>query len=257
MSSVQERSYKAENRDALIQKVAKVLLLLNPAAISVYGFDETGELILTDKKAAKENWSATFFEHHFLNDPLLATARKVAGVFFATEKSMIVPGELYMETEAEKWFRSIHFIAHDEAISIYHLKNHEGNYIYALPAAIKKLAVRYFEKAAMIPLAGYQFAKMTKAGNVLDVCITDDHAHATLHKDHNLLWHQVFFYGATEDIVYQLKTAIRHYNIDESALFIQYTTTGNATETIAGVQQYFRCADSIDDLHEQLYRCVS
>ncbi|MBS1773679.1 MAG: DUF3822 family protein [Bacteroidetes bacterium] len=235
--------YKVQSSEGLLAQVSKVIFVLTPRGICTAGFSERGDLLMishNDYKKSLPTWILDFFEHEFLNEELLASPHKVIAAFVATEKTMLIPDILFNEKEADKWMRQLHFIEQNEIVSSYQLKEDKAYYMYAWPAAIKSLIGRYFTKAKVLPFSSYQFYKPFKSECSMQCSITSDSVYATLYKDRQLHWHQVFTYQTTEDIAYHIKHVCQFHNINISELSLQ-CTTGN--KTLAGVvtelSQYF------------------
>lgn len=238
-----EQVYKVHAGENLAAQVARVIVVLMPRAISVAGFSDRGDLLMirnNEYKRTLPQWILDFFEHQFLNEQLLSAPHKVTSVFVASDKTMLVPEMLYKPNEAEDWLRKIHFIESNEIQSTHHLREDKAYYLYAWPSAIKSLVNRYFTKARILPFATYQFYKPFKAECSLQMCLAPDKAFATLYKNRELHWHQVFTYKTYEDIIYQVKHVMQEFDIDQSKMSLQCTVANKALAVhVADMLQFF------------------
>jgi len=242
-TSLSQQSYNIHAGDNLITQVSKVICILMPRGLMVSGYSDRGDLLMirySDYKKSLPAWILDFFEHQFINEPLLSISNKIAAVFIASDKGLVVPNLLYDQVSAEKWMKKIHFVEGNEIISVHTLHEDRANYLFAWPAAMNSLMVRYFPKAKILPLAAYQFYKPYKTENALNCCITNDQAFATLYVNRALYWHQVFNYQTAEDIAYHIKLLCNQHKIDADTLSIQVTATSKTpVETINELMQFF------------------
>lgn len=243
-NNVNWQVYNAHEGDTLLQHAASVICILMPRALVTGGFNERGELLTiryNDYQNDLPTWILDFFEHEFINEPLLGDTNSVKALYVATEKSMIVPNGLYSEEEAADWMKRLYFIESNEVIDSYPLKNDGAVYTYAWPADMQSLADRYFPQAKVLPLAAYHFSKALKGSYNVQCCITPTHVYATLYKDHNLLWHQIFHYEAATDIAYQLLLYCKENKIDPQQLQLQCAVVNKDLNTVAAeVATYFK-----------------
>lgn len=242
-SPLNEQIYKLHTGDNLLTQVARVNIILMPRGLCVAGFSDRGDLLMiknNEYKKALPQWIIDFFEHQFLNDQALATPHKVSSVFVATEKAMLAPEVLYKPGEAESWLKKLHYIESNEIINTHHLREDKAYYLYAWPSAIKNLINRYFTKAKILPFATYQFYKPFKAECSMQLSLTTDKAFATLYKDRELHWHQVFNYKSTEDIVYQVKHVCQQFEINSQEMALQCTVANkNLGNHVTDMLQFF------------------
>lgn len=238
-----QQVYKIHTGDSLLTQVARVVLTLFPRGISVAGFSDRGDLLTVrynDYKRDLPTWILDFFEHQFLNEPLLSSPHKVSAVFVATEKATLVPDVVYKQKIAEEWLKELYFVEGNEIVGNHSLREDSAHYVYAWPAAIKSLIGRYFTKAQTLPFAAYQFYKPFKSESSLQCCITNDHIYATLYKNRTLHWHQVFTYQNAEDIAYQLKLACQHHELGYGETVVQCTAANRVlADYVTELSQYF------------------
>lgn len=225
-SALHQQVYRVHNGDSLVSQVAKVILVAMPRALAVAGFSDRGDLLMvrySDYKPHLPPWILDFFEHQFINEPLLQATNKVNAAFVATDKNILIPEVLYNEGAAEQWLRRTHFVEANEVISMSHMREDRSHYVYAWPAAVKSLLNRYFPQGPPRPLASYQFYKSYKAEHSLQCAITSDKVFATLYKDRQLCWHQVFPYNTAEDIAYHIGLLCTEHDINPQRLDVHAT----------------------------------
>ncbi|MCB0696847.1 MAG: DUF3822 family protein, partial [Chitinophagaceae bacterium] len=201
-------------------------IVLMPRAVSVAGFSDRGDLLMIKNNEYKKTlpqWIIDFFEHQFLNDQMLSAPHKVTSVFVATDKNLLVPETLYKPHDAEAWLKKLHYVESNEIVTTHHLREDKAYYLYAWPSAIKSLINRYFTKSKILPFSTYQFYKPFKAECSLQMALTSDRAFATLYKNRELTWHQVFNYKSSEDIAYQVMHAANQFGIEQGLMAIQCT----------------------------------
>lgn len=242
-TALNQHAYNVHSGDSLLNQVARVICILMPRGLTVAGFSDRGDLLMirhSDYKKSLPAWILDFFEHQFINEPLLSSPHKVSAAFVAADKYMLVPEVLYNEATAEKWMRKIDFVEGNEIINVHHLREDKANYLYSWPAAIRSLMTRYFTKAHIYPFASYQFYKPYKSECSLQCCITNDQVYATLYNNRQLHWHQVFNYETAEDIAYQLKLLAHQHNIESEYMSFQCTTTSRGlVDVVNELSQYY------------------
>jgi len=242
-NTLNQQVYNVHSGDALLGQVVKVVCILLPRGLAVGGFSDRGDLLMIRYNDYKKNlptWILDFYEHQFLNEPLLAAPHKVIATFVASDKSLLVPKAIYGEATAEKWMKKIHFVEGNEVISVYNLREDKANYLYAWPAAIKSLMTRYFTNSKILPLAAYQFHRPYKADCSLQCSITSDQVYATLYNHKKLYWHQVFNYQNAEEVAYHFKLLCRQHNIQQENMTFQCTVTNRGlVNIVTELSQYF------------------
>ena len=242
-TSLSQQSYNVHAGDSLITQVSKVICILFPRGLMVSGFSDRGDLLMirySDYKKGLPPWILDFFEHQFINEQLLNVSHKVAAVFIASDKGLVVPNLLYDQISAEKWMKKINFVEGNEIVSVHNLQEDRANYLFAWPAAMNSLMVRYFPSAKVLPLATYQFYKPYKTENALNCCVSNDQVFATLYVNRQLYWHQVFNYQTAEDIAYHIKLLCNQHKIDSDTLAIQVTATNKTpVDVINELAQFF------------------
>ncbi|MBL7718082.1 MAG: DUF3822 family protein [Flavipsychrobacter sp.] len=271
-TSSSRQAYNVHNGDSLLSQVTRVICVLMPRALAVAGFSDKGDLLTiryNDYKKSLPPYILDFFEHQFINEPLLSAPHKITAAYIAGDKSMIVPDVLYNAEASEKWMKQLQFVETNEVITPYHLADDKAQYIFAWPAAVKSLISRYFAKAAELPFAAYQFYKPLKAEHQIICTVTPDCAYATLYHNKALLWHQAFAYENAEDIAFRLQLLCREQDIDPARANLQCTGISKShNRIIQGLSQYFPQlkdgnANSNDTgwsspiyLFQQLYACA-
>ena len=242
-SNLSQQVYNVHSGDSLLNQVSKVICVLMPRALIIAGFSAHGDLLMIRYSDYKRNlpaWILDFFEHQFINEPLLSDANKVNATFIAGEKSMVVPEVLYNETTAEEWMKKICFVEGNEIIGKHHLREDKANYLYAWPGTIKSLMTRYFGNSKILPFSAYQFYKPYKSECSLQCCITGEHVYATLYNNRTLHWHQVFPYQNAEDIAYHIKLLCQQHDIDPQRMGLQCTMASkNLAPLVNELAQYF------------------
>ena len=242
-NNIYEQVYNISEDPSLFSRVDHVICILVQRGLLVAGFSNTKELLAlnyTGCNKTKPVWELSFFEHLFMQEPLLAVKEKIKGVFVLGNKNLIVPEALYEKKQAENWLRNIHFIERGDVINTYPLKETKASYLLALPVHITELIRINFKKAITLPLPFYQFGNISKQGAYAQCCITAEQVTATLHNNGQLLWHQVFDYAAAEDIAYTIMQVCTGNNIPQSGLSLRCNAI-SATEysIINGLSQYF------------------
>jgi hypothetical protein len=242
-STSSRQAYNLHNSDSLLGQVTRVICVIMPRALAVAGFNERGELLTirhNDYKKTLPPWILDFFEHQFINEPLLAAPHKITAAYIAGDKSMLVPDVLYNSEAAEKWMKQLQFVEGNELITPYHLQDDKAQYLYAWPSAMKSLLARYFAKGREFPFAAYQFYKPAKIEYAALCTLTPELVYATLYHNGNLQWHQAFEYQNAEDIAYKLRLLCQQQDIDPSKINLQCTVIAKSLNGImVGLSQYF------------------
>jgi hypothetical protein len=271
-SAINYHSYNVHDGDTLMAQVAKVICVLMPRALLIAGFSEHGDLLMIrygEYSRALPAWVLDFYEHRFMDEPLLQNPERVIATFIASEKYLIVPEELYDENAAVKWLRQMFFVEGNEVLSSHHLKEDQARYLYAWPGTIKSLIGRYFTTARTLPFASYQFYKPYKNESALQCCITPEHVYATLYKGRQLHWHQVFPYEKGEDIAYHIKLLCKQQKLNPDGVDMYHSTAYKGLNNmLQDMAQYFPNIRDVDtssagkqwahtvSLLQQLYACA-
>lgn len=242
-SAINYHAYNVHEGDTLMSQVAKVICVLLPRGLIVTGFSNQGDLLMIrygDYSKTLPTWILDFYEHRFIDEPLLSNPENVIATFVASDKFLVVPEPLYDEAEAVKWINKIFFIESNEVLAVHRLHEDKAKYMYAYPGTMKSIIGRYFVNSKLLPLATYQFYKPYKADSSLQCCITGEQVYATMYKNRLLHWHQVFGYENGEDIAYQIKLLCKQNNINADSVDMQATVTYRGLNPILNaMSQYF------------------
>lgn len=242
-SAINYHAYNVHEGDTLMNQVAKVICVLLHRGLMVAGFSEHGDLLMIrygDYSRTLPTWILDFYEHRFIDEPLLQRPENVIATFVASEKYMVIPEPLYDEAEAVKWLNKTYFVEGNEVLSVHRLHEDKAKYMYAYPGTMKSLVGRYFINSKLLPLATYQFYKPYKSESALQCALTQEHVYATLYKNRLLHWHQVFEYESGEDIAYRLKLMCKQLRVDADSLDIQFTVAYRGLNPVLhDVSQYF------------------
>lgn len=272
-SSINYHAFNVHDGDTLMGQVAKVICVVMPRALLVAGFSEHGDLLTArygDYNKALPAWIIDFYEHRFIDEPLLQHPDRVVATFIASEKYLIIPEDLYDEGAAVKWLQKLFFVEGNELYSSHLLHDERARYLYAWPGTIKSLIGRYFNTAKTLPFASYQFYKPYKGDSALQCCITTEQVFATLYKNRALQWHQVFSYEKGEDIAYHIKLLCKQQKLNADTLDIHFSTAYTGLNGIlADMSQYFPNIRDVESssssgkqwahtvsLLQQLYACA-
>ncbi len=235
--------YNVHEGESLLGQVGKVICIILPRGFLVAGFSERGDLLMIrykDYDKSLPTWIIDFYEHHFIDEPLLSQPQAVVATFIGSDKYLITPNKLYEEHAARKWMDSLFFIEDSDIIATHHLHEDQAQYIYAFPGPIKGLATRYFNDTKVLPLPAYQFTQHQKSDIGIHCCITPEQVFATLYQNKILQWHQVFSYQTGEDIAYHISLLCKQKNIRSEALDIECSLIHSGLNPILGnLSQYF------------------
>ena len=242
-SAINYHAYNVHEGETLMSQVAKVICVLLPRGLIAAGFSNQGDLLMIrygDYSKTLPTWIIDFYEHRFIDEPLLSNPENVVATFVASDKYMVIPEVLYDEGEAVKWLRKAFFVEANEVLAVHRLHEDKAQYMYAYHGTMKSMIGRYFVNSKLLPLSTYQFYKPYKADSSIQCCITGEHVYATLYKNRALNWHQVFSYETGEDIAYQIKLLCKQKNIDANELDLKATVTYRGLNPVLNeVSQYF------------------
>ena len=242
-NNIYEQVYNAQEDPSILAKVTIVTVVLVQRGILVAGFNAAKELLtlhFTGYNKSKPIWEINFFEHIFFQEPLLAARDKVKGVFFCSNKNMVVPEALYDEAEAKKWLQHIHFIERKDVIESYLIEEDKSQYMLAMPVEITELVKINFKKVTTLPLPVYHFNNASKQSLYMQCFITSEQVCATLHNYSQLLWHRVFDYTTAEDIAFEIRQLCMENNISPSKISLRCNTISAAEyDVVNELSQYF------------------
>lgn len=272
-TTANKQQYASPDTGNLMAGVKKVLITICPHSLAVSGIGDNGAILAvrySDYNNISTDWIIDFFEHQFLNEPLLNDANKVIAAFIGTEKNIVVPSSLYNAEAAEEWLNKVHLVENDDIVTSYPLGNDKAQYVYAWPLMIKDLLKRYFPKAKTYPLAAYQFSKPQGNNAIVDCCISTQEAFITIRNERGqLVWHEVSRYGLAEDIAYRILAACKQHNIT-NYIIRSTTLSSELVIVLHRLSQYFEKMQVGDKqsymnasgwdapiyLSKQLYQCV-
>ncbi len=219
------QTYRANEHDTVLSEVADVHCVLMPRALLVAGYDTAGAVIMIRScsyAATDPAWSPDFFEHEFINEPLLGVPQQVKALFIGSREELIIPDRLYDESAARSWMESIQAICPDDVLHASPVPALQAQYAFALPARMDKLLHRYFGHTVMMPAGAYQLHKpATAIPHLMQCLISDDTVIASLHSSGKLLWHQQFAYTTVEDIAWQAAQVCRELHIPRVDLQVE------------------------------------
>lgn len=228
--------YSAHTGTSLLSEVAYSICVLFPRALVTAGFHEKGHALMvrcSEYDASGHEWNASFFEHEFINDPLLGGPQPVKAVFTAPEAFLLTPDVLFDPARAEEWLQKIFFREHDLTIEHHAISAAQAHTSYYLPLKVRELIRQYFREASLLPVAATHFCNLSTSGNQLQCTIAPGNALATLHHKGQLLWCQEFAWANVEDIAYQLKTALQQHRVAEGTTQMDCCTAGTSVNAVA------------------------
>ncbi len=238
-----EQVYNLHEDESLSSQVAQVICILLQRGMLTAGFTADKELLMLHYSGYNNHkpvWELDFFEHIFLQEPLLAAKEKVKGVFVLSDKNLVIPNDLYDENEAGNWLGHVHFIEPNDVILSYSLDDDNAQYLFAVPLSITELVKINFKKAALLPFPVYCFKNTNKQGLYLQCCITGEQLCATLHNYSQLLWHRIFEYSSAEDIAFSINQLCIENHISSSDVSFNCNATSAAEyDTLNELSQYF------------------
>jgi hypothetical protein len=266
-----EQVYNVRENEALLTQVASVVCVLVQRGLFIAGFSVTNELLTIQYSGYNRNrpvWELDFFEHIFSNETILAEKDKVRGVFINSDKSLIVPEELYMEEAAKTWLGKIHFVEKSDIISNYPVNDENATFVHATPVNITELVKIHFRQAQVLPLAMYQLRNPNKRPLSMQLCVTSEQVCVAVHRAGQLQWHKVFGFSSAEDIAYSLNLFCKENNIDAAGLHVtcgalsasEYDRINELTQYFPGIRTNNGPINSVwhpaISLSQQLLSCV-
>lgn len=267
-----EQIYNVREDEHLLSRVALVVCAITEREVIVAGFTIGKELLTIHYNSYKQDkpiWDLDFFEQVFTTEPLLSVKEKVKGIFVSSTRNLIVPDELYNETEAARWLQRLYFIERNDAVASFPLEQDKATYVQSIPMNIAELIKINFRKSMVLPLAAYQFGERQTQSLHLQLCICGSHVIATLHNYSQLLWHRFIEYTTAEDIAYAIRLHCKENYIEPNKLNITCNATSAAEyDVVNDLTQYFTTVkagngltihgrwDPATTLANQLLECV-
>jgi hypothetical protein len=207
-------TFQAHDEDTLVSEVASVRCILLPGSLTVAGYNSEGlVLMVRHTDAPGGEWEPHFFEHQFLNEPLLALPQQTRALFIGSPYQLIVPDALYDAAESGRWLRSLYHLHPEDSVLASVAKGEEAHYLISLPVKMQALLHKYFPEADVLPLAAYQLMKPATDTPLLRCLIGSREVMATLYNKGKLTWHQVFTYDEVTDIAWKFASLCREYHI--------------------------------------------
>lgn len=226
-SAATAHTFQAHDADTLLSEVTSVRCILLAGSLTIAGYSDTGAVLAVkhhNYASPRNEWMPNFFEHLFLHEPLLAMAQQVSTVFIGSAHQLIVPDVLYDAAESGKWLRALYHLHPEDSVLASEAKSEEAHYLLSMPVKMQALLHKYFPSANVLPLAAYQFKKPAGAGSVVRCLISGNEVMGTLHRDEQLLWHQLFQYDDVSDIAWQFARLCKEYDVPPIDLKLEVAT---------------------------------
>lgn len=228
--------YTAHVGASLLSEVAYSICVLFPRALVTAGFHEKGHTLMvrcSEYDTSHPEWDTHFFEHEFINDPLLVGPQPVKAVFAAPDAFLLTPNAFYTPEKAEEWLGRIFYREHDFGTGHHFLRTADAHISYFLPQKLLQTVHRYFSEATLLPVAATHFCNPLPSGHQLQCTIAPANALASIRSNGQLLWCQAFAYTNAEDIAYHLKTALLQYGLKEEGMRMDCCTASVSVNTTA------------------------
>lgn len=242
-SSINYHTFNVHDGDSLHKQVEKVVCVIMPRGFAFAGFSNHGDLLMMrygDYDPELPPWILDFYEHHFLDEPMLADPMNVVATFIASDKYLIAPDFVYNETEATEWIKKLFFVEANEEVIVHPLHDDKAKYLYTIPTTVKNLVGRYFTASKILPLTAYQFYKPYKSDTNIQCVITPEQVFATMYKNRVLQWHQVFPFQVGEDIAYHLHLLCKEHKTSVENVELKCTVAFRGLNPIMNdMAQYF------------------
>ena len=271
-TAVNKQQYAGPETGNLMVSVKKVAIVLGARSLMSIGYGEKGEVLAIrycDYNNVSADWISDFYEHQFITEPLLAEEEKVTKAFVSTERTLIVPANLYNTEAAAKWVAKMHLVENDDVISDYKLDSDQAHLVYVWPQMIQDLVKRYFPNAIAIPLNAAQLNKSAKDSIDVQCIVGLKEATITIYNGSKLLWSETSQYATAEDIAYRIQHLCSANDINTPDVRCTCTSS-ELMLVISKLTQYFPDLSISDgssnatnaaweapvSLSRQLYKCV-
>jgi hypothetical protein len=270
-AAVNKQQYAGPETGNLMASVKKVAIVLGAHSLMSIGYGDKGEVLAIrycDYNNLSADWISDFYEHQFITEPLLAEEGKVTTAFISTERTLIVPANLYNAEVAAAWLSKMYLVENDDVVSEYKLENDQAQLVYAWPQMIQDLVKRYFPNAIVLPLNAAQLNKSAKDSGGVQCIVSLREAAITLYNAGKLLWSETMRYATAEDIAYRIQHLCITNGLD--APEVRCTCTSSELMLVVSkLTQYFPNLNTGDgqaihaaweapvSLSRQLYKCVS
>lgn len=242
-SSINYHVYNVHEGSSLQHQIERVVCVLMPRGFAFAGFSSHGDLLTMrygDYDAELPPWILDFYEHHFIDEPMLTDPLNVVATFIASDKYLIAPDYVYNEIETAEWLKKLFFVEANEEILVHPLRDDKAKYLYTIPTTVKNLIGRYFTGSKILPLTAYQFYKPYKADTHIQAVITPEQVFATMYKNRELQWHQAFPYEVGEDIAYHLHLLCKEKKINVEQMELKCTVAYRGLNPVMNdMAQYF------------------
>jgi|GEM_PF-510104 len=235
--------YHSRPDDAILAWTDQVIVVITRRGILGAAFAASGEVLALHYMAYKNDrpaWDLDFFEQSFNQEHLLTRREKIKKVFFCTERSTVIPDELYNRDEAEKWLRATHYIEPTDTIEHFELKHEYARYVYAVPVYMRELVNINCPDAEIMPLAACQLIDYNGQREALQCMIGAEQACVSWYKNNKLFWHRVFEYSNAEDLAYEIRLVCKEHNINAARLDVACNTMSATEYAVANeLSRYF------------------
>lgn len=209
--------YNAREDEKLLSWTDNITCILGRRWACSAAFNASNELLSIHYSGYNKNrvvWDINFFEQHFSQEPFLAKPEKIKKVFIHTNKSIIVPNELFDLKAATQWLQSIAYIEPEDKIYSFQLPDTKNHCVFTVPATIDGLIKIYCPHAQVMPLQAIHFGNTHEAGiNVCYNSVLGDECMTSLYKGNQLLWNKTYDIAAAADVAFEVGLVCQEHKI--------------------------------------------
>lgn len=214
-------------KDYTEKEVNSVHLLLWQGGITAAGYNQSGEIKIAQTYLSQTNPDLIWLKEIINQDELLKNhAKRVKKIWLSESRNLLIPNSIYEANYAESWIRKFHFLSTDETLLHFELnENIDARIVFPISQEVKICLLETFPKASFSSVSKMAFQPIEKMdpAAIQMICLPRE---VTLTLGHNghFIYHSVFPYNITQDIIYKLALILEEKEIDqEQVAFIKFS----------------------------------
>lgn len=213
--------YKAEDSHLHTHETTHLIVWSNGMSIAAY--NQGGIPLEIKTFLGKKLWDISLFKDLFQEESLLKKSKLVKNIWWAEERNIIVPEQLYVKDYAEKWIRRFHFLEASENLHDYNLQPYlNAQMVFPIAEEIEKLIQSNFSDASIDALSKIALS-LPSESRTTTIKITNlpKVVLLSLQENGRNIYHQIAAYENIQDIIYKIAIILQEKDLNQNQIEIE------------------------------------
>lgn len=213
--------YKAEDSHVQIHETTHLIGWAN--GLSIATFNQEGSPLEIKTFLGKKSWDSSLFKDLFHEEPLLKKTKLVKKIWWAEERNIIVPEQLYVKNYAEKWIRRFHFLETSENLHDYYLQPYlNAQMVFPIAEEIQKLIESNFPEASIDALSKIALSLPSESRTTcIKITNLPKIVLLSLQENSRNIYHQIAAYENIQDIIYKIAIILQEKDLNQNQVEIE------------------------------------